>query len=518
MRASKSQNEYIRLRRALAAGLWVWAALVFSGCREAGPSFYVNVQDFPLYLKAGFDPSDTVTPDLQDGSWTALQQWTHVIPATLQLPGLPKRAFLSPFGKPPQEWTFLIPFTMEGEPPSLPGLFLAAIGDNWEIYLNGFRLRRELHLDDTGGIREHHSQRKVFFPLERSLLREGENLLAFRIIGDPTDVTVGLQYAVPYYLADYEYIIRENSEILEFILIGVYLLVGVYHFLIFALRRVERYHGFCGFFALGMGLYYFSRTRGIYYLIPDTLSVIKIEFFIAFLMLPALTAFTELLCRFRISLITKVYSGCMGFLAASQVFFPHPYGEDALIIFQVTGIPAVLWILVHHIFLSFRGELKSGKKFCIALWDTSPGNMLIGVSILLLTIGVDLFDALLLHYSIGFTRYSMIIFVLAMAVMLARLYSKLHNPAMNVPAAREDRSAFRERLFQERFLTRSEREVARLMIEGCTNGEIADKIFRSRATVEFHVTNIYRKFGIEGKTCGRAAFMALFIKSQNPGG
>ena len=141
----------------------------------AEPSFYVNLQDFPLYLKAGFD--DTAGPDLQARlggrpSWQEFTGWNHIIISKLKLPdqtGRPERAFLSPFGRPEQEWTIAIPFTVEGSPPAFPGLYLAAIGDNWEIYLNGTLVRSEMHLDGNNEpkvqrIRQHHSEREVFFP------------------------------------------------------------------------------------------------------------------------------------------------------------------------------------------------------------------------------------------------------------------------------------------------------------------------------------------------------------------
>jgi hypothetical protein len=268
---------------------------------------------------------------------------------------MPNRVFLSPLGKPAREWTLAIPFTV-GALPSFPGLFLAAIGDNWEIYLNGTPVRRQMHLAAADGglkITEHHSQRDVFFPLDRALFREGENLLVFRVVGDPTDQTIGFQYSAPYYLADYEYITQKNSEIVEALLVGVFILVGLYHFIIFAIRRESRYNGFCGIFSLFMGLYFLCRTHGIYRLIPDTWIVVKLEFFFIFMAVPVLGAYTELLCRGRVGRVTKIYSGLLGFLALSQLFLPHAYGSDALIVWQLLGIAALFWILVHNILLPF---------------------------------------------------------------------------------------------------------------------------------------------------------------------
>jgi hypothetical protein len=58
---------------------------------------------------------------------------------TSPLPDLPKRTYLSPFGKPVQEFTiiFLIEIDdedlafMNGDASVIPGFFFAGIGDNW---------------------------------------------------------------------------------------------------------------------------------------------------------------------------------------------------------------------------------------------------------------------------------------------------------------------------------------------------------------------------------------------------
>jgi DNA-binding CsgD family transcriptional regulator len=56
-------------------------------------------------------------------------------------------------------------------------------------------------------------------------------------------------------------------------------------------------------------------------------------------------------------------------------------------------------------------------------------------------------------------------------------------------------------IFREHGLTEREAEVARLMVaEGLSNQKIAERIFRSKFTVEKHVTSIYRKFGVPDRT------------------
>jgi DNA-binding CsgD family transcriptional regulator len=64
-------------------------------------------------------------------------------------------------------------------------------------------------------------------------------------------------------------------------------------------------------------------------------------------------------------------------------------------------------------------------------------------------------------------------------------------------------------IFNERGLSEREAEVARLIVmEGLSNQKIAERIFRSKFTVEKHVTSIYRKFGVPD----RAAFVAKALR------
>jgi DNA-binding CsgD family transcriptional regulator len=70
-------------------------------------------------------------------------------------------------------------------------------------------------------------------------------------------------------------------------------------------------------------------------------------------------------------------------------------------------------------------------------------------------------------------------------------------------------SASLQTLFREHGLTEREAEVARLMVvEGLSNQQIAERIFRSKFTVEKHAVSIYRKFGVHD----RAGFVLKALK------
>jgi DNA-binding CsgD family transcriptional regulator len=476
--------------------------------------FYIDLQKFPLYIKAGFSQSDIASPNLQDVSWHIKEQWPGAVIRRLGLPEMPKRAFLSPRGRPPKEWTFALPFTMDADTQLFPCLYLASIGVNWEIYLNGILIKKEMYLVN-GRIMEEHSERDIIVPINNSLLQKDKNILVFRIVGDPTDYTTGFIYKVPYYISDFNYVMRRHSEIDQIIIISILSILGIYHFLFFAIFRENRYNITCGFFSLGMGLYYLWRTHLIYQLIHNTAVVVRLEFFTVYFMILALMAYTDKLCNMRYSIVTKVYGIFCTILAVSQIFFSRSYGSETLIVWQLVSIPAMIWILVYNVVFPIIRELKKSKKIADILVNTYPGNLLIAVALQVLTVVIDLIDSFALHYSLDLTSYSMVIFAVSVTLMLFRMSvikdRELKEKSALLEKATNPESA-RERVYKSYGLTEREKEIARLMAEGLDNKDIGERLFVSSNTIAFHVTNIFRKFGIiDGKNKGRAMFLVKLI-------
>jgi class 3 adenylate cyclase len=375
----------------------------------------------------------------------------------LGIPGLPKRRFLSPFGEKEMEFTYLIPFVINnedfagltGKNAPVPGIFLAGLGDNWEIYLNGNQVAQEMHRDEGGRITSHRVYQQIAFPLDKGLFTAGENLLAFRIVGDPTYMDVGFFYAGPYYIADYAQIARQNDESLTMILIGVYLFMGLYHLFLFLIMRQDRHNLFYGLFSLVVGLYFLARTHSVYDLIPDRNILLRLEFFCLYLALPLAAAFIESLGLKKIFLLTRIYGAFFGLLALTQLFFSLPFALDTLRVFQVSSIAVLLIILgldVVYILFVTVGDIKrtevrenaqeqslSLPRFWVrVLCNTSPGNITIGAVICALTGLLDVIDSLFLHYDIRASRYGFFVFTAGASLILARRFGALYSQQQRV--------------------------------------------------------------------------------------
>lgn len=63
-------------------------------------------------------------------------------------------------------------------------------------------------------------------------------------------------------------------------------------------------------------------------------------------------------------------------------------------------------------------------------------------------------------------------------------------------------------------LTDTERSVVDLVVRGQTNHEVADQLHRSHKTVEWALTNVYRKLGVRSRT----ELTAKLIRPRSPSG
>ena len=98
-------------------------------------------------------------------------------------------------------------------------------------------------------------------------------------------------------------------------------------------------------------------------------------------------------------------------------------------------------------------------------------------------------------------------FLFALTVFLfVRMYQDLYLPS----AAQEktEREIF-EHFSVRHDLSVREKEVLRYLLDGCTNSEIAEKLFVSESTVKFHVHNLLQKTGCSGRAQLRSRYLEL---------
>jgi signal transduction histidine kinase/CheY-like chemotaxis protein/HPt (histidine-containing phosphotransfer) domain-containing protein len=410
-------------------------------------SIYIDLRDYPIYIKRGFSAAAVNrAPNLTDWDMVLQANEKHaVLPAEL-MPIKSERPFLSPKGEEEEDFTFLIPFEIDegfmsllyGIVPVMPGLYIAGIGDNWEVYLNGIPVQSEMHLDENGNIKFHRSWRGVKFMLARDIFRPGTNFLGFKIRGTPSGMYTGFFYTSPIYIDDFEIIARSDRDVSTLIFSTVYIFLGFYHLLLFLMRKEARYNLYYGAFSITAGLYFIARSSFIYHFFTDTNITQRIEYPTLYFLLFFLAAFIEHLNFNKLKLPTRIYLWYCCALSFFQSLFSIQFAHDILLLWQISVIVMIVYVAGYDVFYTFFNEAikhinpgippgKRLKKIRTELIKTPLGNIVFTIFILAFTSIFDVLDTAFFHTGVTLTRYSFFIFTVCAAYILARHLSHSYN-------------------------------------------------------------------------------------------
>ncbi|HSV98267.1 MAG TPA: ATP-binding protein [Spirochaetota bacterium] len=409
----------------------------------------VDLTKETLYVREGFSAEWLhALPQEAEPGWVAIPPGERgeraVRVRELKLDGDVERSFFSLRHFQDKTYTFVTRFIADKkmvESGKVPGIHLASIGGNWEIFVNGRLVNRELHLRPDGGISTWRGMRDVFFPVDPRVFRPGENILAFRIIGNPTFNDTGLYQSSPYFIDEYRNIVDFNSESIPLAFIFLYLFFGLYHIFLYLNRKVERYNLCFGLFAVVLFIYLFLRTHTVYKFILDTGLVFRLELISLFMLIPLAGCFLELIIREKISIVTMVYGVFCAVLILLVPFAPLPFAFDVLRLWQATALLPVFYYAFFTIGYSFimrvrerhRESTRSSRPETYrqsikkTITGSVVGNLVIGVALLFTTTVFDIIDAVFLSLDLVLTRYGFFFFVIGTALILANRFIFLHK-------------------------------------------------------------------------------------------
>ena len=301
-----------------------------------------------VYAKNGFESAYASLTD------PFLTNWDLELPAnhgtTITMSALPAEdstqmpaEFLSLAARKIEDYTILIPFvmtrekidTLYGDRPIAPGIYLAGIGENWEIYINGDVVAKQRHLNAEGNILTFHSRRSVGIPFDKRFLKEGENFLVIHIIGARSSAYTGLFYQSPHYIGDYTKISGNNGSLLTVAFCAIYVFLGLYYMLLYSLRKMDSYNLLYGILAGLTAVYSFVSDSSIYYLIKNTAITQRLEFAVLYLLPFVLAAFLETLNFSKIKPLTFIYGVFCSALIIAQCLFTIWFAADLMLLWQI---------------------------------------------------------------------------------------------------------------------------------------------------------------------------------------
>jgi len=414
-------------------------AALLAGIMVVGTAFaqHIDLWESTLVARAGFDAAWTRTmPESGEEGWTALDptRGERVLETRRWgLPGIPPYGRFSMLLRPARDFTVLMPFQDDAVFNGLrdPALFLAHVGQEWAVYLNGSLLRDEFVRSGSGYLER--SLRDVIVPLDRRLLVPGQNLIAFHLRGDPSDDRTGFNMVGPYTIDSYAALVGRNHEYLDLMLIGIYTFFGLYHFLLFALRPREASNLYFGVSTLLLASYIAMRTTVAPSIIADTSILRRIEYVSLFMALPAVMAFLESVLHGRVLPFTFVTAAVTAAMSiAGQILRLEPF----LYVWYFVALAAVIHYLIFTLGVALVRDFKlvsSGRKPGIAgLAGTmgtlaikrDPGALAIGSGVLIFAVLLDSMAAST-GGNVSWSKFAFLLFILTTASVLARGFAEV---------------------------------------------------------------------------------------------
>ncbi|MDR2552002.1 MAG: response regulator [Treponema sp.] len=386
------------------------SAILFAFTRSAASPARILLNDCPMFLKKGFTGADAGVQDLSSGPWVDLSGKPWGIKNSGLADPLP---FLRPEDQTPEDFTYALKFTPGEEQLAYirdevrtPALYIPAIAENWEIFLNGRSIARELYPDGKGGITKQKNRRLLAVPFDPSLLSAGENTLVFHILTSPWYNDAGLYFGDDHYIDDHERIQGEHNQIIFYIFSGIYFFIAFYDFLMYLGSRKEKHLLFFSMEMLILSVYMFLNTPFRFFFFDDSRISLKMELIAIALAGIPIVFFTNFLCGKKTGGKTKIFLMAYGVIIACMIFAGPQFLLDLLTLAElfllcsvffcyIALLRAVRGISLERREAGGRGMGERARAFLAAVFDSPQGNTFLGFNIVLFSVAAAVLRSLI---------------------------------------------------------------------------------------------------------------------------
>lgn len=395
----------------------------------------IDLTQTTIYVRQGFDkkwlnlqPSDKdwfLVPGSSSGN-------RPVQIRNFNFQGIPKHTPFSLKSFTPEEFTLTVFFSLETmqiiQPGSL-GLFIGSIGVNWEIYLNGHKVHQEVYQNKAEEILRARSLTNQVIELDKQFCRPGDNILNFRIIGDPADPETGFYVGHPFFIDRYKDALKKTREPLTLILISLYLLIGLFFIYLFLDNRQELSYLFFGLFCIDYFAYKLVKSNIFLELVTDTITRNRLEYIFLFLLIPNILGFIDAFLTRRVTRFVQVYSIFALILILFCLWTSCAFMHDLLRLFQFS-IP----IAFLHVFICFYETwYKKTKKTSSfkALVFSIKGTLLTGITICFVFGMIDVFRSFYYLTKYQISQYVFFLMTFPMGLALIQQFNNNRKELLN---------------------------------------------------------------------------------------
>ncbi len=296
----------------------------------------------------------------------------------------------------------------------IPGILLGSIGEVFTIYINGNKIAEEGEIEN-GRIKFHRFRRKPVWPIKPEYLRTGENTLVIKLSGNPNYTGTGFLYKEKYEIGNYNDLTYEVRDRVGLVFMSLYLLVGLYHLLLYQKRRNEKYNLFFAFATISISFYNYLNTPIISESEIDTSLVERLNFITLYMTLPFLYYFQEYLFFGKSSKYSNIYSLFCGLLILATILAPLHIMESILTVWRFAALLFGVPLLLTIYFKAIKQKNKDAKMLAI------------GFLFFIASAIFDLLDSMYFGFGLKATRYGFFAFIMGIAGILADRFLNLYK-------------------------------------------------------------------------------------------
>ncbi|WCL47623.1 ATP-binding protein [Leptospira sp. GIMC2001] len=437
---------------------------------------FINLRSNPVLVRAGFEQEWTMHLPSQEEkkNWIQVDQgfgkYHSLMAHALKIPDPNPRSFLSLDDSAEETFSYVFHFSLDSndfDQDRLYGILLGSVGIRWQCYLNG-NLVHDKSQEDSRNVRFNY-----LFPIPSQHLTAGDNVLLFKIIGSRSNNMTGFNYAEPYLLGKYDSLVKIQSEIPIIIIITIFFMIGLFHFLLFFKKRKEIHNLFYTLFSLSLSAFILSRTDFISHYIPDSMTMHRIQAF-TFYSLPILgIGFFRSLFQQKFNFFDKVMIVLNLCLMVAVLLFSQSWIYDSVTAYKYFLPILSLYVLVDLVGREFIKDLMRKESirpdemeniqpigmFFRILYRTVSGNLLIGTFSFVAFMIIDIVDMGFLYKGLFLSQYGFVAFVFSIAFSLTNRFLKVNE--MNEKLNSELESKFKELEYSDRKY--------RFLVEGTTD-------------------------------------------------
>jgi signal transduction histidine kinase/diacylglycerol kinase family enzyme/DNA-binding response OmpR family regulator len=374
-----------------------------------------------------------------------------------------KQPMFTPTDLPVRYYTYQMNFGISPEKFSyikdnvlVPGLYIEAIADNWEIFLNGNLIKREIYLDDSGNIEVHRSVSAYSFPFDKDYLIEGENTLTFNIIAHPNTVDSGIYYNSEVYIDDIDAIEKANANFFLLFFTGITAFMGFYNLLVYLGNSKEKAYLYYSLVQFLLAVYIFTNTSWISVLILNTQITKRLEY-ISMTLLPILVLFfAQGVAKERIGIFMRIVTAVQILIALLLPFGGVQFSVDLLLLSEVCMLISLFYGMitgVKWLKKTAKAESPEGRitlrSFTAVLFRTVLGNTFIGLLFVIVCAVFGVIRSTFLEADQNSVIVGLFAFVLAVSFSLQQEVTETKHKVLQQNEELEEKVASRTRDLEE---------------------------------------------------------------------